>query len=305
MAKQKRKNRLSISNQYNSRELDIVIPVYGRPDLLRECLQFLEIAALDVDYQLFLVDDASPDKAVMEIVYNSLNSDTKILQNGQNKGFPATANRGAALGKSPSILILNTDVILQAGAVRVMLNTLWGDQGPKGPITPSPDAATGVVAPKLLFPDVPHIPPDVRGKIQHAGLAISAQGRPFHIQKGWAADNPRLDHPRAMQAVTGACLMTRRDVWKTVSRTYQQAGDPSIGGFNEIYGLGTYEDVEYCFAVRGNGYKVVFEPAAVGYHHVGASVTQRPEGGYPLGRNHSIFMARCGHLLFWDEWLFW
>jgi GT2 family glycosyltransferase len=186
-----------------------------------------------------------------------------------------------------------------------MLSTLWGDQSPKGPITPSEDALCGVVGPKLLFPDTPETPPNARGKIQHAGLAINAQGQPIHIQKGWAANNPRLDHPRAMQAVTGACLMTRRNIWQDVTRVYQRADDPSAGAFNEIYGLGTYEDVEYCFAVRGNGYKVIFEPAAVGYHHVGASVMQRPEGGYPLGRNHSIFMARCGHLLFWDEWLFW
>lgn len=306
MAKKRRQSRLSISNRLNnSHELDIVIPVYGRPDLLRECLQSLQIAAFDVDYQLFVVDDASPDKAMMEVVYNSLNSNTKILENSQNKGFPATANRGANLGKSPAILILNTDVMLQAGAVRALLNTLWGDQSPKGPITPAADALTGVVAPKLLFPDVANIPPDARGKIQHAGLAINALGRPFHIQKGWKADNPRADHARAMQAVSGACIMTRRDLWQAVTRNYQKADDPTQGGFNEIYGLGTYEDVEYCFAARGNGYKVVYEPAAVGYHHVGASVAQRPEGGYPLGRNKSIFMARCGHLLFWDEWLFW
>jgi GT2 family glycosyltransferase len=292
-------------NRPDSHELDIVIPVYGRPDLLRECLASLEIAALDVDYQLFLVDDASPDRSAMEVVYNSLNSNTKILQNYQNKGFPATANRGATLGKSPSILFLNTDVMLRAGSVRSMLNTLWGDQAPKGPITPSPDALTGIVGPKLLFPDVADIPPHARGKVQHAGLAINAQGRPFHIQSGWDADNPRVNNARAMQAVTGACMMTRRTIWQDVVRVYQKAGDPSGGAFNEIYGLGTYEDVEYCFAARGNGYKVVFEPAAVGYHHVGASVSQRQEGGYPLGRNHSIFMARCGHLLFWDEWLFW
>lgn len=301
----RRKSRHSTCNRHNSHELDIVIPVYGRPDLLRECLQSLEIAALDVDYQLFIVDDASPDKSAIEVIYNSLNSNTKILQNQQNKGFPATANRGAALGKSSSILILNTDVMLQAGAVRKMLNALWGDKSPKGPITPSPDAQTGIVAPKLLFPDTANISPDARGKVQHAGLAINAQGRPFHIQSGWDADNPRLSQGRAMQAVTGACLMTRRDVWQDVTRTHQKAGDPSGGAFNEIYGLGTYEDVEYCFAVRGNGYKVIFEPAAVGYHHVGGSVTQHQEGGYPLGRNRSIFMARCGHLLFWDEWLFW
>lgn len=288
----------------NRHELDIVIPVYGRGDLLRECLKSVEIAGLSIDYQLILVDDCSPDRDQLEPIYTSLNSDTKVLYNQQNKGFPATANRGATAGKSPAILFLNSDVTLEKTALRAMLDALWGDMA-KGPITPGPEAKTGVVGPKLLFPDTSEIPPQWRGTVQHAGLAINGQGRPFHIQKGWAADNPRLNEPRAMQAVTGACMMTRRDVWETVKQVYKQTGDPTDGAFNEIYGRGTYEDVEYCFAVRGNGHKVVYQPAAVGYHHVGASVARHEDGGYPLGRNQSIFMARCGHLLFWDEWLFW
>lgn len=300
MAKRKTKRR-SISSQH---ELDIVIPVYGRPDLLQECLNSVEIAGLDVDYQLIIVDDFSPDPAPMNMIYDSMNSTTKVVRNRENNGFPKTANRGVAMGNSPSILILNSDVTLTGGSIRTMLDTLYSDT-PKGPITPAADALTGIVAPKLLFPLAANISPGAQGKIQHAGLAINAQGRPFHIQNGWSADNPRLNEPRAMQAVTGACLMTRRDVWAIVTKAYHQTNDPSSGGFNEIYGLGTFEDVEYCFAVRGNGYKVVYEPAAVGYHQVGGSVTKRPEGGYPLGRNQSIFMARCGHLLFWDEWLFW
>jgi GT2 family glycosyltransferase len=300
MAKRKMKRRLN-SNQH---DLDIVIPVYGQPDLLRECLQSVEVAGLTVDYQLLLVDDCSPDRDALEPLYTSLNSDTKVLYNQQNKGFPATANRGAAAGKSPAILFLNTDVTLEKNALRAMLDALWGDIA-KGPISPGSDAKTGVVGPKLLFPKSPNIPPEWQGTVQHAGLAINGQGRPFHIQKGWAADNPRLNEPRAMQAVTGACMMTRRDLWETVQKTYRQNGDPSGGGFNEVYALGTYEDVEYCFAARGNEYKVVYQPLATGYHHVGASVANHDGGGYPLGRNQSIFMARCGHLLFWDEWLFW
>lgn len=299
----KRTRRQSSSNQL--KELDIVIPVYGRPDLLTECLNSLALAAFDVDYQLTIVDDFSPDKPAMEVIYNSLNSDSRILENYQNRGFPATANRGVAAGKAPAILILNSDVTLQPGAVRKMLDTLYGDQAPKGPITAGPDAPVGVVGPKLLFPETANIPPEWRGKIQHAGLAISGAGRPFHIHKGWSADNERANYARTMQAVTGACLMIKRELWHRITENQKRAGDPSSGAFNEIYGLGTYEDVELCFAARGNGYRVVYEPAAVGYHHVGASVASHQERGYPLTRNHSIFMARCGHLMIWDEWLLW
>jgi GT2 family glycosyltransferase len=302
MAKRRRSTRYN--RKQNRRELDIIIPVYGRPDLLRECLQSIEIAALDVDYQIILVDDKSPDQAAINLIYDSLNNDTKIFRNQENRGFPATVNRGVSFSKAPAILILNTDVTLRPGAVRVMLGRLWSDE-PKGPIAPSAEAQVGVVGPKLLFPEAANITPDARGKVQHAGLAINGQGVPFHIQKGWAEDNPRLDEPRAMQAVTGACMMIRRETWDAVTRNYRRSGDPTGGAFNEIYGRGTYEDVELCFAARGLGYKVVYEPAAVGYHHVGASVLQDKEGGYPLERNHSIFKARCGHYRFWDEWLFW
>lgn len=302
--KKRRRSRLSQFRQYQAHELDIVIPVYGRPDLLKKCLQALDIAALDVDYQLFIVDDCSPDRDALEPIYSSVNSDTKVLYNQQNRGFPATVNRGAEAGLSPAILLLNSDVILKSGSLRAMLNTLWGDS-PNGPITPSPDAKNGVVGPKLLFPEDSEIPPAWQGKVQHAGLAINGEGIPFHIQKGWSADNPRLNEPRAMQAVTGACLMTRRETWEAIKKPYKAAGDPSSGALNEIYGLGCYEDVEYCFAARGAGYKVVYEPKAVGYHYTGASVKGHEGGGYPMGRNHSIFMARCGDFIFWDEWLFW
>lgn len=306
MAKRRRQRRSQLSrpNFYQNHELDIVIPVYGRPDMLRECLRSLSIAALDVNYQLFIVDDCSPDRDTLEPIYASVNSDTKVLYNQQNKGFPATANRGGEAGRSPAILFLNTDVTLNSGSVRTMLNTLWSDS-PKGPISPGEGAKNGVVGPKLLFPETGDIPLQWRGKVQHAGLAINGQGVPFHVQKGWSADNPRLNEARAMQAVTGACLMTRRETWEAVKKPYRKAGDPTTGGFNDVYGLGTYEDVEYCFAARGEGYRVVYEPKAVGYHFTGASVASHKQGGYPIGRNHSIFMARCGHMLFWDEWLFW
>ena len=169
MSKRKTKRR-STSSQH---KLDIVIPVYGRPELLQECLRSVEIAALDVDYQLIIVDDSSPDVAAMNVIYDGLNSSTKIAKNQENNGFPRTANRGVEMGNSPSILILNSDVTLTAGSIRTMLDTLYSDT-PKGPITPGTDAQTGIVAPKLLFPLTPNISPGAQGKIQHAGLAINA-----------------------------------------------------------------------------------------------------------------------------------
>ncbi len=302
MAKRKRRTSHQTPQQLPV-DLDIVIPVHGRPDLLQKCLTALSLAAFDVNYRLFIVDDASPNQDEMKPVYNSLNGASKVVKNSQNVGFPATANRGAAMGSAKSILFLNSDVEIKGGAIRKMLDMLWSPNSPEGVLGPEPDAPVGIVAPKLLFADG-YGETRPAGKVQHAGMAFNSMGKPIHVNIGWSADHPKVNIQRSMQCVTGACLMIRREAWNAVTQSYKSSGDPTLGGFNEIYGLGTFEDIELCLAVRAHGYKVVYEPAAVGTHHVGASSDMQGKG-YPLQRNESIFKARCGHLVIWDEWLYW
>jgi GT2 family glycosyltransferase len=55
--------------------------------------------------------------------------------------------------------------------------------------------------------------------------------------------------PRNYSAVTGACMMTRRDVFERV------------GGFNERLAT-DFNDIDYCLRLRRAGYRVVFTPYA-------------------------------------------
>ncbi len=279
-----------------------MVPIYGRPDLLTKCLKGIEVNTLAIDYRLILVDDKSPDVAEMEPVYSSLNGKAQLIRHKDNQGFPATCNDGAARGSAPAILFLNTDVMLEPGAIQAMLDTLWSDDVPPSMLAPQ-TGKVGVVGPMLLFPEDSAEPGRPAGKVQHAGMGFNLAGQPVHINIGWSRDNPKLTMQRGVQCVTGACMMVRREAWNSVAEAYRQAGDPTRGGFNLAYGRGTYEDVEYCFAVRSNGYRVIYEPKAVGYHHVGASAIASGEG-YPLQRNAAIFQARCGHLMLYDQWLF-
>ena len=96
-----------------------------------------------------------------------------------------------------------------------------------------------------------------------------------------------------MQAVTGACFMTRRTLWN------------QVGGFSAVYGLGTFEDIEYCFSVRSLKSKVVFQPEARGYHYVGGSIVQGAgRSGFPLAVNQTIFKGRWAHAMEWDSYRF-
>lgn len=263
--------------------LDIIIPVYGQASLLAKCLDSLKSAT--ISYRLILVDDCGPEQEQLEMVYGSLNGTSRLLRNRENSGFARTVNTGVNIGNAPFILLLNSDIELQHDTLTNMLAEFDNSE-------------VGVVGPKLLFADNRH---GGEGKIQHAGLCVTFQGQLVHANIGWNADHPKVNQRREMQAVTGACLMTRRAVWQKILAEYRHFNDPTMGAMNEIYGKGCFEDVEYCMAARAHGYKVIYAPNAIAKHYVGASILGNKEA-YPINRNAMIFGARCGHLIQWDDW---
>lgn len=266
-------------------QLDIIIPVYGQADLLSKCIAALPEAANGIPYRLILVDDCGPEQEQLDEVYRSLNGNSKLIRNRQNSGFAKTVNAGVASGVSPFILLLNSDCILQPGAISAMLKEF-------------DDPQVGVVGAKLLFGDSRW---QQAGKVQHAGLCRNLQGQLVHVNLGWDANHPKVNERREMQMVTGACLMTRRKVWQGVLAVYRSYGDPTTGAMNEMYGTGYYEDTEYCIAAKAQGYKVIYQPEAVGVHYTGASMMTSKEQN-TMQRNSMIFGARCGHLVDYDEW---
>jgi GT2 family glycosyltransferase len=159
------------------------------------------------------------------------------------------------------------------------------------------DPKVGVCGMKLLFPEdlgdlqsSPVIRP--RGKVQHVGIAMNIRTECFHIFLGWDADHPKVNAVRQVSMVTGASLMTRRTLWNRV------------GGFLDAYGLGTYEDCDYCLSVKKSGLDVIVETKAVGYHYTGASAESN-RIAYPMMQNRLLFLQRWQNNLEWDEVHWW
>lgn len=258
--------------------VDIVMPVFGRLDLAKQAVESIPAAAGMIPYRLWLVDNGSPGTEVQEWMHSFKSSARRVFLK-TNQGYPGGVNEGAKRGSAPLIMVLTTDVYLEPHAIEEMVKTL-------------DDTTVGIVGPMLLFaPGSKGGPPEL---VQHAGIAFNLHAKPFHIFVGWTKDHPKVCLEREMQAVTGACFITRRNLFM------------KLRGLNEIYGMGTYEDIEYCFLIRSEGRKVIFNPRAVGHHLVGASLGQEGgPGGFTLGRNESIFRANAGNTIQWDEWKYW
>jgi len=252
--------------------VNIVIPAYNSFPFLKDCLESIPKACQDSEFFITIVDDGS-DKEKADKFYGYLEEHKDhiyVQRNRENLGFPISCNIGAQRKASPLIYLLNADVVLHEHAIDEMIKTM-------------DDPEVGVVGSKLLFSeDSPHGP---AGRIQHAGLAMSITARPYHLFIGWHEDHPKVEAMDDAWAVTGASLMTRRNIWK------------KVGGFDEDYGRGTYEDLSYCLTVREKGYKIKLNTDAVGTHYVGHAKQQ-----FPLNRNHQIFMNKWGRRISWNEW---
>lgn len=253
--------------------LDIVIPVWDGFEFLAECLKALPAAVGDVPTSVILYDNGS-DKETADNFYAGVGG-ARIIRGKENMGFARGCNLGVKSGFSPLILLLNSDVVMSPGSIEKMVKRM-------------DDPEIGVCGGRLLFANnTPHGP---AGHIQHVGLMLTIKAEVVHSFIGWSNDNPRTRRNEERFAVTGACFMTRRNLWN------------QIGGLYEGYGMGTYEEVDYCCSVSVFlKKKVIVVNEAEGTHYVAASATAH-QTGFPLAQNRALFMSRWANNLVQDDW---
>ena len=261
--------------------LDIVIAVMGQFELLGECLDSIPEAVGNFEYNVICVDNASPKEEADEF-YSQREGNIFTIRNKENLGFPKACNQGARRKSSPLIFFLNSDVILEPNAIDILVREM-------------DNPTIGIAGMMLMFPEYAGgLNHQIRpaGTIQHIGMETDIHGNFIHSYLGWRVDHPKVLAQRDVYAVTGAALMTRRNLWN------------KIGGFNEAYGLGCYEDVEFCMVVRELGYNIVVAPDAKGIHYTGATA-ERNQIGFPLQQNKITFLQKWGSKLKWTSWDKW
>jgi len=234
----------------------IIIPVWNKAELTRQCLVALGPATEDVSFELIIVDNHSTDGTPQFL--SSLGGDVRIITNDENLGFAKACNQGAAAATGEYIVFLNNDTIPLTGWLSALVDEVKAHS----------DVA--VVSSKLLYED---------GTVQHAGVVIDRNSlTPYHLYKGFAADHPAVNKRRELSAVTAACLLIRRSVFA------------EIGGFDEGF-INGFEDVDLCLKVRDRKGRIVYQPRSVLYH----LESQTPGRKQHEQENGYRFLQRWGH----------
>lgn len=96
--------------------IDIIVPVYNQLNLVEQCINSITRAACDVDYEIVVIDDASPDEGVKR--HLSILRDSGVITlftNVKNLGFTGTVNLGMKLHPDRDVLLLNSDTVVYDG----------------------------------------------------------------------------------------------------------------------------------------------------------------------------------------------
>jgi len=231
--------------------LSIVIVSYNSRADLENCLASLEAAPPAIAHDVIVVDNASPDRSADTV--KARFPAVCVVALDRNVGFAAGNNVGIKATSGDLVLLLNSDTIVPAGAIDVLVQRLLAH----------PDAA--VAGPRLL---------DAHGRTEISwGPMISPFGelrqkaiwglyaRRFGPVEGWVSRTAATE--RFVDWVSGACLLVhRRDA-------------EAVGLLDERYFLYT-EDVDFCAAIRARGRRVLFAPSVSITHLRGRSRATAP-----------------------------
>lgn len=226
-------------------QVSIIIPLFNQVGLTQACLAALQRATKAGSYELVLVDNGSTD-GTAELLEQWRHAAT-VIRNLENGGFAKACNQGARAAQGKYLLFLNNDTVVQHGWLEPLLEVL------------EQDASVAATGSKLLYPD---------GTIQHAGVLLvddQQQGDPLvarHLYQRMPGDHPAANVKRAVQALTAACLLVRREDFEAVD------------GFDEGYWNG-YEDVDLCLKLAAAGKRLVYQPLSVVVHHESQSGPER------------------------------
>lgn len=246
----------------------MVIVNYNTREDLERCLRSLEeklggVAAV-------VVDNGSTDGS-REMVRREFPA-VRLVENPGNPGYASACNRGLEATGEPYVFILNSDVeFLEEEGLEEIVHYMEAHPrvGALGPLVLNTDGSRQMSCRRF---------PSMLENVVHGFLGEIWPDNP--LTRSYQMKGLHRREPCEVDWVSGAAVLLRREAAE------------AVGGFDERYFM-YVEDVDLCWRLRREGYKVVFHPAFRLVHHVGrASSQQSTRMLYHHHRSMYLFFRR-------------
>ena len=222
----------------NNPLISIFIPFKDQAKLTLNCINSIYEYNDYQNFEILLIDNYSEEvytKQVIEFIAKKYNK-VKILENKSLFNYSLLNNFAAKHAKGEFFLLLNNDILaFRPDWLYELVQHIQRKN-------------VGAVGPMLLYDT---------NRIQHAGVVMGLGGLAGHIGLNipFNADvwNGRLILEHNVTCITGAALMTKREVWE------------KLNGMDENFPV-AYNDVDFCLQIREAGYDIVYNPYSILFH---------------------------------------
>jgi hypothetical protein len=232
-------------------ELDLTVSIvtYNRCDLLRSCLASVVSNTIGIGFEVIVVDNASTDGSADMVAQEFPH--VRLIGNRKNLGFAKPNNQAFAESRGKYFLLLNSDTIVQPGALEAMVQFM------------DAKSDAGVVGPRLLNPDGTNQAsvfsrfPSVLTSVVINSLAFIVLDRLFPLWNypgRFVAAVEMSDQPQEVRHVIGACMMIRSHLYR------------EMGMLDEQFFI-FREETDLCKKIRDAGWKIYYLPAAKVIHY--------------------------------------
>jgi N-acetylglucosaminyl-diphospho-decaprenol L-rhamnosyltransferase len=243
-----------VKSAQRSPEVSIIIVNWRSREYIRTCLESIAQTSGRESYEVLVVDNDSRDGCgtMLEEEFPK----ARYIESSTNLGFARANNLAAAESSGRYILFLNPDTEVCADAIETLVAAL--DAHPEA----------GMVGARLLNTDrtlqttcVAAVPNILNQTLNFGWLrAAFPMWGIWGMRALYRAD--KLSSP--VEAISGACMMMRREVVK------------QVGGFSTDYFMYA-EDMDLCVKVARAGHAILYVPEAEIVHHGGGSSSRRQE----------------------------
>ncbi|MGL5271785.1 MAG: glycosyltransferase [Selenomonadaceae bacterium] len=247
------------------KKTSIVILSYNTYEYTKLCIDSIRKYTEAGTYEIIVIDNASTDGSVSWLEQQK---DLRCIYNKENLGFPKGCNQGMKIASGSEILLLNSDTIVTPHWLEQLVYALYSDEK-IGAVSCVTNSCSNMQQIEVPYKDL-------------AGLFDFAKQYNRTDEKKW---EKRL-------RLVGFCFLLKYSVYE------------KIGGMDEIFTPGNYEDDDYSLRIWEAGYSLLLCKDTF-IHHFGSMSFQQSFGTVEMNekqkkyadclkRNFELFSKKWG-----------
>lgn len=214
-------------------DVSIIVPVFNTFPYVKACYSAIVATTENIELELIFIDNNSTDgvAAWLDMLPN-FDPRVKVIHNTENKGFGIAVNQGISISKGRFVALVNSDTVPGEGWLQSILDAAKAD------------LTIGIFSPFTNYVgEGPQIDPEAAElRVED----VSEFSKSIRDRKGMLIVPDRL---------VFFCVVIRRELIDL------------IGGLDETYIRGNFEDDDYCLRTILAGFKLAIVKNSFVYHH--------------------------------------